>query len=60
MASKAVANLVTDARLAALAVEHGCELASTDSDFSRFPGLKWKNPIASLVYQKTGDDHDSG
>lgn len=46
MASKAVANLVTDARLAALAVEHGCELASTDSDFSRFSGLKWKNPIA--------------
>lgn len=44
--SNAVANLVTDARLAALAVEHGCELASTDADFSRFSGLKWKNPIA--------------
>jgi len=43
---QAVANLVTDAHLAALAIEHGCELASTDSDFARFPKLKWKNPIA--------------
>lgn len=43
---QAVANLVTDAHLAALAIEHGCELASTDSDFARFPKLKWRNPIA--------------
>lgn len=43
---QAVANLVTDAHLAALAIEHGCELASTDSDFARFPKLKWKNPLA--------------
>ena len=42
---QAVANLVTDAHLAALAVEHGCELNSTDSDFSRFPGLRWRNPL---------------
>ena len=42
---KASANLVSDARLAALAVEHGCELASTDSDFARFPKLKWVNPL---------------
>ena len=42
---QAVANLVTDAHLAALAIEHGCELISTDSDFSRFPGLKWRNPL---------------
>jgi len=42
---QAVANLVTDAHLAALAMEHGCELMSTDSDFSRFPGLKWRNPL---------------
>lgn len=42
---QAAANLVTDAHLAALAVEHGCELYSTDSDFSRFPGLKWRNPL---------------
>jgi len=43
---KAVANLVTDARLAALAIEHGCELVSSDSDFSRFPKLKWQNPLS--------------
>ena len=42
---QAVANLVTDAHLAALAIEHGCELASTDSDFARFPKLKWRNPL---------------
>lgn len=43
---KAIANLVTDAHLAALAIEHGCELFSTDADFARFPKLKWRNPIA--------------
>jgi hypothetical protein len=42
---QAIANLVTDAHLAALASEHGCELISTDTDFSRFPGIKWKNPL---------------
>ncbi len=42
---QAVANLVTDAHLAALAIEHGCRLASTDSDFARFPRLKWMNPL---------------
>ena len=42
----AVGNLVSDAHLAALAVEHNCVLHSTDADFSRFRGLKWKNPIA--------------
>lgn len=43
---QAVANLVTDAHLAALAVEHGCDLASSDSDFARFPNLKWINPLS--------------
>ncbi len=42
----AVGNLVSDAHLAALAVEHNCVLQSTDSDFARFPGLKWVNPLA--------------
>ena len=46
---QAVANLVTDAHLAALAIEHGCELASTDSDFARFPKLKWSNPLSQLT-----------
>lgn len=41
----ATANLVSDAHLAALAVEHSCELCSTDADFARFPGLNWLNPI---------------
>ena len=43
---QAVANMVTDAHLAALAIEHGCELISTDTDFARFPKLKWSNPIS--------------
>jgi toxin-antitoxin system PIN domain toxin len=44
---QATANLVVDAHLAALAIEHGCTLYSTDSDFSRFPKLKWKNPLTA-------------
>jgi toxin-antitoxin system PIN domain toxin len=40
------ANLVPDAHLAALAVEHGLTLCSTDGDFARFPNLKWVNPLA--------------
>ena len=38
-------NLTTDAQLAALAIEHQAELHSTDADFSRFTGLKWRNPL---------------
>ncbi len=38
-------NLTTDAHLAALAVEHGAELCSCDADFSRFPGLRWTDPL---------------
>lgn len=38
-------NLTTDAQLAALAVEHQAELHSGDADFSRFPGLRWINPL---------------
>jgi toxin-antitoxin system PIN domain toxin len=37
----AVGNLVSDAHLAALAIEHNATLFSTDADFARFPGLKW-------------------
>ena len=39
-------NLTTDAHLAALAIEHGAELCSCDADFSRFPGLRWRDPLA--------------
>jgi hypothetical protein len=38
-------NLVPDAYLAALAVESGSELATTDRGFGRFPGLKWRHPL---------------
>jgi len=38
-------NLTTDAHLAALAIEHQCELHSNDHDFARFPGLRWRNPL---------------
>jgi toxin-antitoxin system PIN domain toxin len=37
--------LIPDAHLAALAIEHGLVLCSTDGDFARFPGLRWMNPI---------------
>ena len=37
------ADLTTDAHLAALAIERGLVLHTTDADFSRFPELKWKN-----------------
>ena len=40
------ANLIHDADLAALAIEHGLILCSTDGDFARFPGLRWQNPLA--------------
>lgn len=36
---------VADAYHAALAIEHGCELVTTDGDFSRFPGLRWHHPL---------------
>jgi uncharacterized protein len=39
-------NLTSDAHLAALAIEHGAELCSSDTDFARFHGLKWRNPLA--------------
>jgi len=41
------ANLVPDAHLAALALEHGLTLYSTDGDFARFPVLRWINPVSS-------------
>jgi toxin-antitoxin system PIN domain toxin len=39
------ANLTTDAQLAAFAIEHQGELHSNDTDFGRFPGLRWRNPL---------------
>jgi toxin-antitoxin system PIN domain toxin len=43
--AKVRGNLVPDAYLAALAIESGCEWITTDRDFSRFPGLKWRSPV---------------
>jgi toxin-antitoxin system PIN domain toxin len=40
-------NLTSDAHLAALAIEQNALLCSCDNDFARFPGLRWKNPLAS-------------
>jgi uncharacterized protein len=42
----AAGNLTSDAHLAALAIEHGAELCSHDTDFARFPGLRWHDPFA--------------
>lgn len=42
------ANLIPDAHLAALAIEHGLAIASADSDFARFPEVRWTNPIAGV------------
>ncbi|MFO8237865.1 MAG: TA system VapC family ribonuclease toxin [Prochlorococcaceae cyanobacterium] len=39
-------NLTSDAHLAALAIEHDCTLCSADNDFRRFPGLRFRNPLA--------------
>ena len=43
-ASGATGNLLPDAWLAALAIEHGCEFVTTDRDFARFDGLRWFDP----------------
>ena len=42
---QATGPLVMDAVIAALAVENGATLCTTDRDFSRFPGLEWRNPL---------------
>lgn len=40
-------NLITDAQLAALAVEHGLILCSADTDFARFDEIRWENPLGN-------------
>ena len=39
-------NLTSDAHLAALSLEHGAELCSSDADYARFPGVRWQDPLA--------------
>ena len=43
--SGAIGKLVADAQHAAVAIEHDCTMVTTDSDFSRFPGLQWQHPL---------------
>lgn len=43
----AAANLTTDVQLAALAIEYQAELHSNDTDFGRFPQLRWVNPLGA-------------
>lgn len=43
--ARATGKLVADAQHAAVAVEHGCTMVSTDSDFNRFTGLRWQHPL---------------
>jgi uncharacterized protein len=43
----ATGKLSADAYHAALAIEHGCVWVSTDSDFARFPGLRWEHPFGA-------------
>ena len=43
--AQAAGDLTTDVHLAALAIEHQAELNTNDGDFSRFPGLRWTNPL---------------
>lgn len=50
-------NLASDAHLAALSIEHGAELCSIDSDFARFPRVRWTNPLAE-PRSAAGDAHD--
>ncbi len=40
-------NILSDAHLAALAIEHGLELCSADTDFARFKELRWVDPVTS-------------
>lgn len=42
--TQAVGNRIPDAWLAALAIEHSCVMLSDDTDFARFPGLRWQRP----------------
>lgn len=47
-------NIVMDAHLAALSLEHGLELCTADSDYARFPGVRWRNPLVADVREAKG------
>lgn len=52
VAANVSGNLVSDAHVAALAIEHGLEICSTDADFARFPGVRWRNPLVDGVRER--------
>jgi hypothetical protein len=52
--SQASGKLVADAQHAAVAIEHGCTLVTTDSDFDRFPGLRWQHPLSPPPQKSKG------
>ena len=45
MQARTAGNLTSDAHLAALAIEHNAELCSSDRDFAKFRGLRWRDPL---------------
>jgi toxin-antitoxin system PIN domain toxin len=48
-------NLVPDGHLAALAIEHGLEVCSTDTDFARFREIRWRDPLAEAPPEPVAD-----
>jgi uncharacterized protein len=51
--TQSTANLIPDAHLAALAIEHGLEICTSDTDFARFSGCKWRNPLSNPLNGST-------
>lgn len=49
----AAGNLVTDTQIAALAIEHEAVLHTADTDFMRFPGLRWRNPLTGVASKRS-------
>jgi uncharacterized protein len=47
-------NLVTDAQIAATAIEYGAVVHTTDADFMRFPDLRWLNPLTGIGSKSLG------
>ncbi len=45
----ATGNLIPDAWFAALAIESNCEWVTTDGDYARFPGLRWRHPLTGKI-----------
>jgi toxin-antitoxin system PIN domain toxin len=58
--ARATAKLVADAQHAAVAIEHGCTLVTTDGDFARFPRLRWHHPLAPSGQARRGRPPSGG